>query len=104
MELIAQHISRRAQSAAKAEVLAQQSCLTVSAAIAELRKIQRDQREMTQPRFEFGDAAVVRPQHAKRAIAADQPIGLSKETLCRNQYRYPIRDRRVVGDAHETVL
>src|ERR1700744_3708853 len=104
MELIAQHIACRAQSTAKAIMLAQQARLTVGAAVPKLREIQGDQSQMTEPRFEFRDPAVVRPQHAERAFATNQLIRLSEESLRRNQHRYAIGDRRVVGDTDESIF
>ena len=77
-ELIAQHVAGGAQLAAKAVALAQLPGLAVSAAVAEGRKRQRDQRQPVEPRRELGNPAVVGPQHAGRRLAAREPAASAR--------------------------
>src|SRR5580658_7145834 len=80
MKLVAQHVAGGAQCAAKAEMLAQKTRLAVGPAVAKLRKIKRDESEMAEPRFKLGNAPIIRPQHAERAVAADKLAGVGKKT------------------------
>src|SRR5580704_16756199 len=104
MELIAQHVAGSAQRAGKAVRLAQQPRLAIGTAVAEFREMKRNQRQMAEPGLELGDTPVVRPGDAERAVAADQRVGVGEESLRRDDNRYAIRHRRVVGDTDIAVL
>src|ERR1700720_608694 len=104
MELIAQNIAGGPQRAAKAVSLAQQPRLAIGAAVAEFRKMQRYQRQMTEPGLQLRDAAVVRPPNAQRAVAPDQRVRFRQKSLCRHDDRNAVRNRRVIGNADITVL
>src|SRR5262249_47956248 len=69
-ELIAQNIACGTQLTVKTVLLAQLSRLAVGATVLEAREHQRHQRKLIEIRRELGYAAVVRPQHTGRRVAA----------------------------------
>src|SRR5215469_1563777 len=104
MKLVAQHVAGGAQRAAKAIGFAQQPRLAIGTAVAEFRKLQRHQSEMAQPGRQFGNAAVVWPEHAKRSIAAAQRVSIGEKTLCWDDHWDALGNRLVLAEIMIAIL
>ena len=104
MELIAQHFAGGAQGAAKAVSLANEPRLAIGAAVAEFREMQCDQRQLAEPGCKLGDAAVVRPGYAERAVAARERIGLGEKALRRHDHRPALRHACIIGNVDIAIV
>ena len=102
-ELIPQDLAGCAQFARKVVLLAQQARLAEGTAVLEHREHESDQGESVEIRRKLDDAPVVGPDHAGRGFAPQQRRVLGQQPAVRHDRRNVRRDRRVVGNADETV-
>src|SRR6185312_16657118 len=83
--------------------LAQQPRLAVGAPIAEGRKHQRDGGEAIEIGYDIVEVAVVRPDHAELAAAAEQGLRIFKQPCRRNENRAVAGQFGAISDMDEDV-